>query len=273
MSHIINSSEDVKKISLQLEKIKKKGWEGDILGEIISDLIPYNQNVKTKVEIIDSKIPIYFLAEDEGVSKFVICPNALYKQINNFLWDFSILHPTLKKEYLYNFLLLVLLHEIEHYYQYLIAKGYVEFPYQIVTDVYNFFYPCTHINYPDINPLFSLIIEEYLSYIEGTGSCIIERNANIEAFSALIKVADYENNSKMLHILKKALYSQAKIGYAGIINNGSIEQTFRKLLSHKTYKSFNHTEDISLQDRIRYGLPIDEKSKKLLLKQKIELDF
>lgn len=269
MSHIIKSNEDIVKLSLQFETLRNKGWNENTFEEITNELIPTNPNTNIKVEITNSKTPACFSMLNEEELKIIISPSTLYNYINYILFDFSILYPQLKKEALNFCTFWALLHEIEHYYQYLIAKEYIEFPYQIVSDAYKFLLLNDTIDYPNPNILFNLLIEKHIR----NRNCLIEKNATIEAISALIKVADYEIDYRMLNFLKSSLYKQLIVGYQGVINNGRMEATFRKIFNHQTFEYFNHTEDIPLQDKIRYGLPIDTKSRKKLLKQKIELDF
>ena len=59
---------------------------------------------------------------------------SLKNYINNRLNLLFKSYPTLSNEIFYNHVLLVLTHEVEHYYQILIKNEYVEFPYKIVVD-------------------------------------------------------------------------------------------------------------------------------------------
>ena len=64
------------------------------------------------------------------------------------------------------------------------------------------------------------------------------------------------------------LYLQ--IGYRGIYN-GSIEETYHKIWKGSLYNSFSKNEIIPVEDRVRYGLPIDISVRKQVLKKEFEI--
>ena len=56
-----------------------------------------------------------------------------------------------------------------------------------------------------------------------------------------------------------------KLGYLKKKYNGSFDESFSKLWRKDLFCD-DISEDISTEERIRYGLPIDDESRKLLLR-------
>ena len=98
----------------------------------------------------------------------------------------------------------------------------------------------------------------------------MERSANVEAYDLLVKVAQYENNIEMLKILNDLLSYQLSIGYKGF-DNGSIEKTYKKKGMIKVYNSFEFDEIIPIEDKVRYGLPINKETKKKVLNKQFKI--
>ena len=68
------------------------------------------------------------------------------------------------------------------------------------------------------------------------------------------------------------MINNLKISYIKFYN-GAIEETYSKFLAKKIYKTFDKTEDVPTEERIRYGLPISKKEKKKLLKDEFHFKF
>lgn len=265
MSHIIKSEQDIVVVSKLLEKLRSKGYKDDVLEEILNTIIPQNQNLPIKVIVGNSQIPAFFNAKQQ---KIEISPEVLKNFINKNFNLHMKLYPNLEKEIFYNHILITLAHEVEHYYQSLIANEYVDFPYKIVVDGYK---NLATLKFPkDLNPIiFKMKIKRYLKYHDVAES-LLERNANVEAYDLLLKVAKYENNTEMLEILNFFLSCQLSLGYKGF-NNGAMEKTYRKIGFTSVYNSFDHNEIIPVEDKVRYGLPIDNETRKKVLKKQFNI--
>lgn len=261
MSHIIKTEQDTIIVSQLLEKLRSKGCTEDVLDEILNTIIPQNQHLPIDIVFNASNVPAAFSLEDKDIE---ISLNALKKYIDRVISILIKIHPTLEKEIFYNHILLVLVHEVEHYYQCLILRGYVEFPYELVKEGYKNLFMLKISK--DLNPASVKAMIKNFSRYSNKPDSLLERNANVEAYEALVKVAKYENNKEMLEILKELLLFNLSLGYKGL-SNGSMEKTYRKKRMIEVYNSFDHTEDIPIQDRIRYGLPIDKDTRKKVLKK------
>lgn len=263
MSHIINNENDIKTVSKLLEELRKKGYCKTVLEEILNSIIPKNNNLPIDVVFGNSQIPAFFNGKKIEISIDVL-KNYIDKKLNLYYK----LYPDLKKEIFYNHVLLTLSHEVEHYYQRLIANKYIDFPYKIIIESYK---NLDHLIIPkDSNIIDALIkFKKFSSYSKRPDS-LLERNANVESYDLLVKVANYESNKEMLKILDELLSFTLTLGYRWF-NNGSIEKTYRKKGMTDIYNSFNHDEIIPIEDKVRYGLPIDKQTKKKVLNYQFKI--
>jgi len=266
MSHIFeNDSGIVKTISEQLEKIKSKGYCSKLLEETLELIVPKNVDYPIDIVIANSKKPGFF---DYDNKKIEISPESLKDSIENTIAPLMKRYPSLEREIFNNYAIFALIHEVEHYYQYLIGNKYIDFPYQIVIEAYHNLLPLK-IKKSE-NALCTLIkVRRYLRMLEKDDS-LYERNANIEAFDLLCKVANYENNKEVYEILLYQMKCYLMTGY-GLFHNGIIEKTYKSLLLSDLYESFCQNEDIPVEDRVRYGLPIDFETRKKVLTKSFDI--
>ena len=118
MSYIIKSEQDIVELSYLLEKLRNKGYNNDLLEEIFNTIVPKNSHFPISVLFGKSKTPVFFSVKDQ---KIWVSPERLKHFINITINILVKNYPNLEKEIFYNFVLLVVLHEVEHYYQYLIC--------------------------------------------------------------------------------------------------------------------------------------------------------
>lgn len=266
MSHIFENDNDIVKIiSGQLEKIRVNGYSGDLLEETLQLILPKNVGYPIDIVIGNSQKPGFF---DYDNKKIEISPEPLEFSIRNTITPLGKRYQGLERDIFNNYAIFALIHEVEHYYQYLIGNKYIEFPYQIVIEAYHNLLPLKVKK--SENALCTLIkVRRYLRMLEKDDS-LYERNANIEAFDLLCKVAQYENNKEVYEILLYQMKCYLMAGY-GLFHNGIIEKTYKSLLLSNLYESFCQNEDIRMEDRVRYGLPIDFETRKKVLTKSFDI--
>lgn len=265
MSHIIKSNEDIIKISEQLEILRRKGYGKESLEEITGLLIPTNANYQVKGIIGEFNEPAFFNPSDRTIN---------FSKENLETYIYQIIDPIIKtfpnlskKELFYNYVIFVISHEVEHIHQHLIGNGYIEFPYQIISEAYKNLFALKISK--NINPIYAKIkINKYLKQISKATS-LLERNANVEAYDLLNKVAEYENNLEIKKIIEMQQAFCLTFGYKGFYN-GAVEETYNKALLKDIYETFPKNENISLEEKVRYGLPIDRMTRKKVLKKEFK---
>lgn len=265
MSHIITSDEEIKIVSQYLDILRTKGYSKDSLYEILTDIIPKNQMFQVVPEIDTTGYTAYFSGYDKKIHiNHEKMKNYVEKAVEWITNDYPKL-KTQKEELKAYLTLFVLSHEVEHVYQYLIGKELIDFPYKIVIELYK---NIANYNYKEnINSIWLAALIERYKQQKDKAKFVLERNANVEAYEMLSKSATYENNSDLFLFLNNQYLWYSVCGYLKIKNNGPFEESYRNIWRHGQYKSFDFTEEIPFEERIRYGLPLDYEPRKELLKK------
>ncbi|MBQ7140436.1 MAG: hypothetical protein IJO32_02910 [Bacilli bacterium] len=270
MFQIFESKYNVNKLFKCLENLRKKGYSNDVIDQILNTIVPNNKNYPIKLNI-ENRNDVMPPASFDYTSKTI---NIFSENLENYI--LKIINPTLKinsnmkKEDLFNnFVLHTLIHEVEHVYQHLIGNKYIEFPYQIIVEAYK---DLTELKISkDTNPIYALMmIKNYFKQINKHGF-LLERNANVESYDILYKVAKYENNSELQKFIKMQENTYLKYGYNGFYN-GAIEESYKKTWQKSLYNALPKDEDIPIEDRVRYGLSIDKDTKEKVLKNKFNIN-
>lgn len=248
--------------------MRYRGYSKYTLYEVLSSIIPLNEEYQVKPEINSTGYPAYFNGYGELIH---INEYALRDYIQKMQEQVILMYPNLEKEKneLFAYLtMFTLLHEVEHAYQYMIGQGHIDNPYQLVKDGYK--YICDF-SYEEKWPSIwvAILIERYKQQ-KDKATFVLERNANVEAYQLLNELSKIENRPEIERFMYNQYLWYSACGYLRMKNNGSFEESYRDIWRHKTYKNFDFSEDIPVQDRIRYGLPLDHESRKFLLKRFVD---
>ena len=102
MSNIIKSNEDILIISKQLENLRRSGYEKKSLEEILTTLIPNNDNFQVKGVIGNFNKPAYFNQNDKTIN---ISQENLEKYVFGLITPILKAFPNLNREELfYNYI-------------------------------------------------------------------------------------------------------------------------------------------------------------------------
>lgn len=267
MSNLIKHKTDIDKLTKLVDNIRHYQLNNTFIDYAFEILTPRSEDrVRLTKYVIDEKTmhPAYF---NPNYNSILIS----YNKINNWVEENSLKFKEKNenisvddfKAYLTIFLIS---HELEHAYQYLSSKNLCDNN-TIMTEVYKNLY---NLFKPEdvffINPikryrrLTSLVL-----YKINENKYLLERNANLEAFDLLCTISDLEDNKKIKDCFNKMNLIIKKTGYNDIYN-GSIEETYKKILMSDVYKKINISNEFSFEEKVRFGLPINEREKKLILK-------
>ena len=260
MSHIICSEKDM---SSYLDLIRNNGCTKNVLFEILDGIVPKSDKIDINIDISDEFGHAYFDSEQKMIH---INEELLDEYVKKYSSDMIKMNSNLCScscdLYSYN-LLYALIHEIEHVYQFMFAFGYLDVPYNVVGELYNKLFEY-HLD-DDMNGFVKEILLFKRMLYSRRVDFVLERNANIETCELLRRVCEYENNKEVFGSISYEYLLYLKLGYLKKKYNGSFDESFRRLW-RKDLFSGEVLEDISVEDRIRYGLPIDKKSRELLLR-------
>ena len=265
MSHIVNNDEGIKKISSYLELVRSSGYNKDVLFEILDGVIPINSDFQVNAEIDNSDYVAYFSWFNKVIH---LNENELLKYVNKMTDEVINMYHSLKnyRHELFSYIILfVLCHEVEHVYQFMFGHDYIKHDYKIVADLYK---NMTEFSVMKNTPYIikSILFERY-KYVKDRATFVLERNANVEAYDLLYKLSLIEGNDCITRFMNNQYLWYSACGYLKIRNNGSFEESYRDTWRHRMFKSFDFNEEISVEDRIRYGLPIEDDDRLVLLKK------
>ena len=173
-----------------------------------------------------------------------------------------------QKTFGYYLSLFTMLHEIEHSYQYLMGQGKTSAPCKLVQDGYK---ALTELLIkPDyILPRPIKQTRRWISliqYYRNQDMYSLERNANVEAFSTILQLAQESGNEEMIRVFTDMLNVYMGIGYQED-GKGAFYHTFSDIKMMDTYKRINNIGELSIEEKVRYGLEIPNYVRNDLLKK------
>ncbi len=258
MSNIIKT-ENLNNLHLHLENLRNKGINESSIGDFLDDYIIRDGNGKAlvsySIDLTKSFKPNYDI-DDNSVNfsddGFITSVAKYYKQFTKDFSSYSVSDDF--KNYLAIF---ILSHELEHAYQACIKKCLIVSPSIMLESCYKMcFNPKSEIaNYS---------LKEKLRYIIGKslyklfrGQLALERNANLESADLIYKLASLESNENMLKLIEELRMFQAFFGY-NHNGPGVLVNTAKILLQFDKLKGFEEADIFSFEEKVRYGLPINE---------------
>ena len=151
--------------------------------------------------------------------------------------------------------LLILFHELEHSFQGLVCRDLAKTPSVMLNSCYQQQYDLMLKVTQRHNFYDRFRYALYMTFVFNASPSIFERNANIEAFNALLKLASLEGNDEMVHFLEDARLVRALFGYT-LSRTGSLVTTSRFLLSSLFLDGKEEKHTLSFEEKVRYGLPL-----------------
>ena len=266
MSNIIKNDNDLDCVIKFINGVYNNGLEKESLEELLNSLIP-KSNGKS---IINYRLTNQksFTALFEPLTQTIeISFDRLNNWLKNNIKDFEKHYKIDDIRMFYAYLaLFVITHEIEHSYQYLLGNGLVE-----GNKTMSLYYKYLENLFQKDESLFPNTIKRFkrvlslLLYKAQENKYILERNANIEALDLLCQCAIKMNRQDMFDIFNGMRNLFLKQGYYDS-NKGNIEETYRNILMYHKYKKVKVDQSLDENERVRYGLPINEETRSKILK-------
>lgn len=257
MSNIISDQEDLKRITNLFEDFCRRGYSAESLDDVLYGIVPCD-GLSHFIDwhVSDSVDGDAFFSS--GRERIYISPSLLKNRLKSDVQKYHYLAPKASSSEFFHYLVFwALFHEVEHSHQYLIGMGYEETPYDIVNDVYHTLFSLVQgYQVPAIDKKLSNQILSYFNHFDFT----LERNANMESFDLLLKMIDYQGNSHMKTCFEAERAYHTRLGYS-MFSNGVMERD----LSKKYFKDKDYSQ-IPVDERVRYGLPVDFKVKTKIMR-------
>lgn len=152
-------------------------------------------------------------------------------------------------------ILLILLHELEHSFQGLVCRELAQTPSVMLNSCYRQQYDLMLKATERHNFYDRFRYALYMTFVFNASPSIFERNANIEAYNALLKLANLEGNSEMASLFEDMRLVRALYGYTHS-RTGSLVTTSRFILSSPFLEGKEEKHTMSFAEKVRYGLPL-----------------
>ena len=260
---------------------------------LLKDIVTYTQKHDLSVEYLehilkyllpkdsDNFLTSYYVKE-KGIVTAMFVPDSnkillSLDKMNDWLErqteDFSKYYQfSNKKEFKSYMLLFMLTHEIEHAYQFLIGKGIVDTPNDVLKNAYQGLFDLMikkHYLLPRPITISRRLISKIL-YKARENDYLLERNANILSMELVGKSALFNDNEEIFKIFDDTMRTYLICGYTDS-NIGSIKETYRNILMENKYRWFYHDIEIDDRDKVRYGFEIDDNTRNKVLKLKMDI--
>lgn len=258
MSHIVKSNDDLLLVKDIFDGFRKEEVSVGLLEEAVLNLLPKNQNgeIFSGYELCNiGEVPSSFSFSDNTL-RLSIDEMYRWRDVNckKFYERFDIKDVSLFKDYIF---LVIIIHEIEHVYQYLMAYGVIDSGCKLVDDGYKLIInTLLGRGYENLSLVKNIRNElAYNLYFKNSERYVIERNANVEAFDLLQQLAILNGHDELARVFNEIRNSIGIWGYLKD-NRGSFYETCKEMLIGNEYKKLDHNYELSEIDRFRYGLPI-----------------
>ena len=256
-SYFINDKDYLIKLQYFLNKLRNNKINANFLNEFYHTFIIKDNNKALTNFCYEEKNP--------EVLSFIPHSNQLKISLNSYLYTVEYIKKSLK--YLNNNIndtdfdnyvgIYVLLHELEHSYQFLMANNKIDAP-LIVTSTYELIY-----NYVYQERRIATFKETFEQrnrikrFQKQCGHLALERNANVEALNKTLKLIKLENNKTEEILFEEALMANIFMGY----NNeeeGTLIETIKVLDLLPKLKGKEQINGYDFFTKLRYGMPLNK---------------
>lgn len=272
MSNIIKNKDGLILLKDIITYTQEHDLTVDYIEEILKYLLPKDRDRLLTNYYVREKgnVTGMFLPDSNKILLSVDRVNQwLDRQVEDFSDDYKIND---KKQFRSYMLLFMLTHEIEHAYQYLIGKGLINAPNDVLKNAYYWLFDLMikkDYFFPRPITVSKRMISKIL-YKAKENLYLLERNANILSMELVSNSALYNGNDEIHKVFNDLMRSYLICGYSDS-NIGSIKETYRNIYMYSKYRKFYHDIEIDDKDKVRYGFEIDDDIRKKVLKLKMDI--
>lgn len=268
MSNIIKNKEDLLKLKDIINSVRIEQINKHYLDYLMQYFIPNN----------DGMLLTKYIIQEKGNSTAIFIPslnriefsvnkihewlniNASDNKLKNLL---EISDEDKFRKYLF---LMMLTHEVEHAYQFLMGEGKVVSPNNLIKESYKLIFDL-------LNPKETILPRpiydtrrrlSMLLYKIKENNYFIERNAQIESIDLVMQVALFCDDEGIYNGFNKMHNMYLKHGYEDN-TYGNVYETYKKILMLDKYNKLPKNVMISDDDKVRFGLEISEDTRQKVL--------
>ena len=267
MSHK-RSREEILNLKKYLNDLEDANIDVYVLYNILHDIIPKSENGTDLVGIIvkeNGNTPAAYIPRNNTI---IISKNGFSNVVDSSaeaIGQATGIHEISRLKTYYR--LFALLHEVEHGYQFMIARDKIPFKYSEVKEGYkNIINRLSKGSYILPRPITEIKHTiAYFKYQKNAYDYVLERNASIEAARDICQIADSNNETDIKDAFDILKSSMEYIGYEDD-TKGCMYKTHKELLLSKEYNRI-HRDVFYDIERKRFGPEIDEDTRNELLKK------
>ena len=270
MSHLIKNNTSLQDLKKVTDKLKCSGnIDYTTIIKTLEILIPRDSNGNCLIDYNRSNDAICGFEFDYGYNTIFISNEKFNENVYEIMSkiDSKICEYDKLNNIVYLYLYLIG-YELEIGVQSLIANNKFSVSSPLISQAYHEIYDFLNDNCS--NNLFKLIRKIVLlnRYWKNEEYYLLERNAVIESLDLIEKFALFENDQFMYDIFHEVKNNKSIIGYDSRFSC-PLEETYNAIGMGSKYKKMNLGNNLSDDDKIRYGLPISSELRKLVLTKRI----
>ena len=268
MGNIVHSIADYDYLKNIIFELNDSFVSKEVVEKILYNLLPRDN---------DGKLIINFLVREKGSVTAIFYPRyetieVSINKLNNWLninsnelaEYFNVTDVELLRKYL---VLMVIIHEIEHSYQYLIGIGKIEAPCKMLQQGYKALFdlllPKEYIIPRPVKQVRRMV--SLIAYKKNENMYLLERNAQYDSLGLVADIATSNNHNDIFGVFNGMKNSWAIIGYAEN-SFGTLINTFENIYMKDKISGFEQDfDDFCMNDRFRLGLPVDEHTHERIL--------
>lgn len=260
MSNIINT-ENLEPLYLHLEYLRNKGIDKTFISNFLDDFIIKDVNGKAlasySLDLTGSFKPRYNSDANSVNVSYDGFIRAIEKYYNQFVKLFNS-YPDASEVFKDYLAIFILSHELEHTYQACIRNDLIVSPSIMLESCYKMFFDrkCEILDY-SLKEKLRYVIRAIMYARNDRGNFALERNANLESFDLIYKLASLDSNEDLIKLIEELRMSQALIGYSSN-EQGVLVETAKRVLQFDKLRGFEEVDILSFEEKVRYGLPINE---------------
>lgn len=248
-----------------VEYAKNNGINADFYEQLLKELVN-NEYLNFKVQEKGLSTAIF----QPQYSQITISTQKMNSWLNINSIGISEMYNETDKDLLKIYLaLFAIRHEIAHSNQFLMSKGLIDSPNDMIKNGYKNIFELFQKSqsiiprpYKECKRIISLTL-----YKKAENSYVLERNANIESLDLLCQLCLFMGKENFYKTFDNIKSQYEKIGYL-TNTEGSLEETYRKIQMYKKYQKIYQDTNLSEEDCIRFGLKIKESTRKKILNVK-----
>ncbi len=261
MSNIKLTQEKIGLLNNTIDNLSIDTLNNNDLNKILNLLVP--NNINYIITDRTNNTAIFYPSSKNIILNIKNLQNWIYNE-SKYLNDSNI-DSELFNKYL---LLFVLVHEIEHSYQYLISKNIVNTESNMLSHAYSELFDLLkkkHYYYPALVTCTRRIISKYL-YQKNQNFYLLERNANVESTDFVRTLALLNDREDIYNVFNSLNHEFLKIGYLES-NIGSIEETFKNIFMYDKYLKFKEEINMTSNNASWYGFNIPDYEREYILRK------